>query len=252
VALVLAASRGIGFACAEELAHRGLAVAICGRDRDQLEIAVKELKKSGPAVGVVADVAQADQIENVVAQTRLELGSIDVLVTNAGGPRAGSFFDVSIADWQQTHALTLMSAVVAIREVVADMRARRAGRIILIGSSSVYRPIPNLVLSNAFRPALHGLVKDLAVTLGPENVTVNMVSPGRIDTDRVRELDSIKAHETGTTEEAVREMSFGRIPMGRYGTPAEVASAVGFLASQEASYITGQVILADGGLVASL
>ena len=248
----MAASRGLGFACAQELALRGDAVAICGRDKKSVESAARELAKTAPALGLVADVSRVEDIEQAVAETRLNLGSIDVLVTNAGGPPAGAFFDVSMDDWQETYNLTLRSVIIAVREVVPDMRVRQQGRIIMIGSSSVLRPIPNLVLSNAFRPAVHGLMKDLAVALGPEKITVNMVSPGRIDTDRVRELDSIQARQRGISEDAVREGSHRRIPMGRYGTPVEVASAVGYLASPEASYITGQVIFADGGLVSVL
>lgn len=252
VALVMAGSRGLGLACARELIARGDAVAICGRDRDGVVAATKELQQAGHALGLVGDVSRPDELRDVVRDVRRSLGPLAVLVANAGGPPAGGFFDVSSEDWDVAYRLTLQSFIAAVREVVPDMRAAGRGRIVLIGSSSVRRPIPNLVLSNTFRPALNGLVKDLAVTLAPDGITVNIVAAGRVDTERVRELDALSAVARSMTPEQVRADSQRLIPMGRYGRPEELAAMVGFLASPQASYITGQSILVDGGLVSAL
>lgn len=252
VALVLAGTRGLGRACARELAAAGHAVAVCGRRREDVDAVAKELEQSGPALGLVGDVSRADELRAVVAETRRTLGPVEILVANAGGPPAGGFFDVALEDWDTAYRLTLMSVVVAVREVADEMRAGGWGRIALIGSSSVRRPLPDLVLSNVFRPGLAGLVKDLAVTLAPDGITVNMVSPGKIDTDRVRTLDEQRAGKQSVDPDEVRAATERGIPAGRYGSPAELGAVVGFLTSPQASYVTGQSILVDGGLVPTL
>jgi len=154
--------------------------------------------------------------------------------------------------WRIAYELTLMSAVRAVRLAIPRMKNRGHGRIILIGSSSVRMPLPNLALSNVFRPALVGLVKMLARDLAKDQITVNMVSPGRIATDRVRALDEARAIREEISYSTVKSNSEQQIPMGRYGLPAELGAVVAFLASAKASYVTGQTILVDGGLVASL
>lgn len=252
VALVLAGSRGLGYGCAARLAAEGHAVAICGRSAEDVDAAASKLAAQSRAIGVVADVSDPDQLRQAVEQVRAELGPVGVLVANAGGPPPGGFEDVSPESWDTAYQLTLMSFVRAVQEVLPDMRSLGGGRIVLIGSSSIRRPIPNLVLSNTFRPALNGLVKDLAVNLAGDKITVNVVAPGRIDTDRVRQLDTAAAERSGREVEAVRAGSEGSIPMGRYGRTEEFAALVGFLASADAGYITGQSILVDGGMTASL
>lgn len=252
VALVLAGSRGLGYGCAARLAAHGHAVAIVGRSAEDVDAAVKELQTQSRALGVVADVSDPEQLHAAVEQVRSEFGAIGVLVANAGGPPPGGFADVTPQSWDAAYQLTLMSFVRSVQEVLPDMRSLGSGRIILIGSSSIRRPIPNLVLSNTFRPALNGLIKDLAVDLAGDRVTVNVVAPGRIDTDRVRQLDSAAADRGNRSVEEVRAGSEGSIPMGRYGRVEEFAALVGFLASEDASYITGQSILVDGGMTASL
>lgn len=254
-ALVLAGTRGLGAASAAALAQAGHPVAICGRTKESVDaglVTLRDHADTAPVTGLVADVSKPDDLRGAVDQTADELGEVGVLVANAGGPPAGGFFDVGPEDWERAYHLTLMSFVHAVRAVAPAMRTAGRGRIVLIGSSSVRKPIPNLVLSNAFRPALAGVVKDLAVTLAPEGVTVNMVSPGRIDTDRVRDLDGKQAEAKGLSVEEVRARAEQAIPAGRYGEPAELGALVAFLASEAAGYITGQSVLVDGGMVPTL
>ncbi|MDT0303066.1 SDR family oxidoreductase [Streptomonospora wellingtoniae] len=254
-AVVMAGTRGLGQASAAELLRGGLQVTVCGRDGDRLEEAVSELGAvAGPeaVAGVCADVSSAEGVEGLIDGAVQRYGRLDVLVVNAGGPPPGDFADVSMDDWDTAYALTLRSAVTAIRSAVPAMREGGFGRIVIIGSSSVRRPIGGLVLSNVFRPALTGLVKSLSTDLAPEGITVNMVSPGRIDTERVRTLDERKARRQGTTAEEVRRGAEASIPAGRYGRPEELGAMVGFLAEERAGYVTGQSLLVDGGLVPSL
>ncbi|PRY02402.1 SDR family oxidoreductase [Allonocardiopsis opalescens] len=252
-AVVMAATQGLGRACAHALAEAGHRLTVCGRDPARLDEAVRELSAHGTAVaGERADVSQAEQVERLVAGAVERFGRLDVLVVNAGGPPPGDFGDVGPEQWDAAYRLTLRSAVTAIGAALPAMRAGGFGRIVVIGSSSVRRPLGGLVLSNVFRPALAGLVKSLAVDLAAEGITVNMVSPGRIDTERVRALDARTAERTGGTAAQVRAASERSIPAGRYGRPEELAAAVRFLASEEAGYLTGQSLLVDGGLVPTL
>jgi 3-oxoacyl-[acyl-carrier protein] reductase len=253
VAVVLAGTRGLGRACAEALAEGGHAVVVCGRNEATLAETVESLRSlGGAAEGVVADVSDAAATEAVVEDAARAFGRVDVLVANAGGPPAGGFAELEAGDWDAAFRLTLMSAVVAIRSVVPLMRDQRRGRVVVIGSSSVRSPLTGLLLSNVFRPALDGLVKSLAVELGRDGITVNMVAPGKIDTERVRQLDRIRAERSGSSEADQRAQTESTIPAGRYGRPDELASLVRFLASDEAQYISGQCVLVDGGLVPTL
>ncbi|QBI54983.1 SDR family oxidoreductase [Streptomonospora litoralis] len=254
-AVVMAGTRGLGQAAAAELLRGGYRVTVCGRDGARLEEAVAELGEVAGAEAVTgerADVSAAEDVERLVEGAVAHYGRLDTLVVNAGGPPPGDFADVGMEDWDTAYALTLRSAVTAIRAAVPAMREGGFGRIVIIGSSSVRRPIGGLVLSNVFRPALTGLVKSLAVDLAPEGITVNMVSPGRIDTERVQTLDARKAERQGTAAEEVRRASESAIPAGRYGRPEELGAMVGFLAEERASYVTGQSLLVDGGLVPTL
>jgi 3-oxoacyl-[acyl-carrier protein] reductase len=253
VAIVMAATKGLGRGCAEALARQGFRLVICARDQQGVDEAVAALRDGGAdAVGCAADVSKLDDIRGVFQVADQTYGRVDALVANAGGPPPGAFESLSEDAWRQAFELTLMSAVRAISMAIPRMRAAGYGRIIVLGSSSVRMPLPNLALSNVFRPGLVGAVKTLAVELARDGITVNMVSPGRVDTDRVRSLDEGRAKREETTYEEARSRSERTIPMGRYGRPADVGELVAFLASEQAGYITGQSILVDGGLVPSL
>jgi 3-oxoacyl-[acyl-carrier protein] reductase len=253
VALVLGGTKGLGWACAQALAAGGFAVAVAARTGADVDRSVDQLRRGGTrATGRAVDVTRPDQLADLFAHVDAELGPVSVLVANAGGPAPGAVLDLTDDDWYAAFELTFLSAVRSIRLAVPRMRQAGYGRIVILGSSSVSTPLPNLAASNAFRPALLGVMKSLAIDLGPEQITVNMVSPGRIATDRVAELDRLAAARQQVSPEQIRAASEATIPMGRYGTPADLGALVAFLASPAAGYITGQSILVDGGLVRSL
>ena len=253
VALVLAGSKGLGFASASALGRNGHAVVICGRDAGSLDQAVADLEAEGTtANGIVADVSKAGDLQRLFEQVHELHGRLDAVVANAGGPPPGGFDDLSEAQWEAAFQLTFMSVVRTVQLALPRFRAVGGGRLIVIGSSSVRRPIPGLTLSNAFRPGLAGLVKSLAVELAGEGITVNMVSPGRVATARTMQLDERKAQAQELDVEEVRATSTATIPAGRYGEPRELGAMVAFLASPDAAYTTAQSILVDGGLAATL
>ncbi len=177
---------------------------------------------------------------------------MDILVTNTGGPPVGTFEELDRKAWLHAVDLVLMSAVGLIRHALPAMRPRGGGRIVNITSISVKQPIPGLMLSNALRAAVVGMAKTLATELAPDGILVNNVCPGRIATNRLLELDRARAERSGLALEQVRQESQRSIPLGRYGQPEELAALVAFLASSQASYITGTTILCDGGAHAGL
>lgn len=253
VALVLAGSRGMGRGSALALARRGMRVAVTGRGRESLDEAVEELRRLGTdALGVVADVSDAEQLAAAFGAVDEAFGRLDVLVANAGSPERGPFLSITEDDWAASCELTLMSVVRSTRAAIERMGRVGGGRIVVIGSSSVRRPIPNLTVSNVMRPALNGLVKSLAVELAPQGITVNMVSPGRVDTGHARTSDERRAAKRGVPYEVVRAEYEASIPMGRYGTGEEFGEMVGFFASPESGYVTGQSVLVDGAQVPTL
>ena len=254
VALVAASSRGLGKACALELAREGAEVVICSRDPEHLAAAAGEITSATGAqvLPVEADLTDHAQISNLVTQTMDLFGRIDILVTNNGGPPAGFFDDFEDEAWLEAHQLTLLSAVRLIRAVLPAMRARKWGRIINITSVSVKQPIDNLLLSNVYRPGVIGLAKTLSAQVAADGITVNNVAPGYTRTGRVLELAQARAASGDQTVEAVLADRTANIPMRRMGEPAELAALVAFLASERAAYITGATIQVDGGYVTSL
>jgi 3-oxoacyl-[acyl-carrier protein] reductase len=255
VALVTAASKGLGRASALALAQEGAQITIASRNHDTLEQAAEEIRqRSGRAVlALPTDLHRPEEIASLVEKTINEFGGIDILVNNAGGPPSGIFETLSDEQWQAAFNLTLLSAVRLIRAVLPSMKQRQGGRIIHIVSSSVKQPIEGLLLSNALRPGVIGLAKTLSRELAPYQITVNNVCPGRILTDRLRQTSNIQAKmaQGQTEEEALRDLTKD-IPLGRVGQPSELGAIVAFLASQQASYITGTTIQIDGGLIQSL
>ena len=255
VALVMAASKGLGRACAAALAAEGARVAIGARGTQALEKTAQEIQKAtgSRVLAVPTDVTRAEDVEAIVAATVREFGRLDILVNNAGGPPAGNFASFGDAQWQAAFELNLLSTVRLVRLVLPHMRKTGSGRIITIVSTSVKQPIDGLLLSNAIRSGVVGLAKTLSVELAPDNITVNNVCPGRILTDRLRQIYHIDERaQQGVSEETVFKEMAQEIPMGRVGKPEELGALVTFLASQQAAYITGTTIQVDGGLVRSL
>ncbi|WP_343504400.1 SDR family oxidoreductase [Alloyangia pacifica] len=240
-ALVLGASRGLGAASATLLAAEGAHVIAASRSG------------KAPAEGMeglALDLADAASVEALIA--RLAEQPVDILVNNCGGPAAGPAKGQSSAAWAAAFQ-TMAAPIFAITDAaLPGMIAKGWGRVVTIGSSGVVQPIPNLALSNGVRGAVAGWSKTLAEEVAPHGVTVNMVLPGRIATDRLAQLDGIKADKSGASLEAVQEASRKTIPAGRYGAPEEFGAMVTFLCSQQAGYVTGSMIRVDGGMIRGL
>ena len=254
VAVVCAASKGLGRASALALASRGASVVICARQPGPLEASAAAIRaKTGRrVVPVVADVGRAEDVHRLLDTAARELGGIDILVTNTGGPPSGPFEGFTDDVWEQAVASLLMSVVRLSRGVLPHMRARGGGRIIHVTSISVKQPIEGLVLSNTLRAGVTGLAKTMALELAADNILVNCVAPGYTRTDRVLELAEAAAAREGVTADDVQRRTEERIPIKRLGTPEEFGAVVAFLASPEASYVTGTTVQVDGGFVRSL
>jgi 3-oxoacyl-[acyl-carrier protein] reductase len=254
VALVVASSRGLGRAVAEELAAEGASLLLCARDAEVLtETAAAIAETSGVHVlAVPADVTVIDDIKRLVEAGIDRFGQIDILVTNAGGPPAGTFDQLSREQWDEAIKLTLLSAVELARQVLPGMKERRWGRIINITSIAVKQPVDGLLLSNSVRAGLTGFARTLANEVAAQGITVNNVMPGYTRTERLVELLEFLAQKQGITIEEVRATWEKEIPMARLGEPPELAATIAFLASERASYITGTSIQVDGGWIRSL
>jgi len=251
VAMVAGSSKGLGFGIARELAREGALVSIASRtESDVFDAADLLAEETGTEVlPNVLDAADPDSVLQWVDNTTEAFGGVDMLVVNAGGPPAGNFDDFNDDDWQAAFELTLMSAVRMIRAVLPFMREARGGSILTITSSSVKEPIDFLLLSNVMRSGVTSLAKSLSRQFAPENIRINNLMPGRIDTDRVRSLDAMNAEEQGVDVEEIRAANELGIPLRRYGTIEEFGRLGAFLLSDAASYITGQTIAVDGGAI---
>jgi 3-oxoacyl-[acyl-carrier protein] reductase len=239
-ALVTAASKGLGRACAEALAAEGAKVFISSRNSAEIEATGKSI---GAAGWQAADMSVLADPEHLVKATVAKLGGLDVLVVNAGGPPPGTFQSTPLESWDTAYQLTLMSAVRLVQASLPHLKRSGQGRIVFITSISVRQPIPNITLSNSMRAAVTGLAKTLSRELAPDAITVNCLAPDKILTDRIRQ---IAASTGGEPEEQIKRMS-AEAPTGRLGKPSEFGAACAFLCSRQAGYITGQTLGVDGG-----
>ncbi len=257
VALVLASSKGLGFACARGLYEEGANVVICSRSEENLKIAKEKIEKmaseksKNKILAVNADLLYEDHIKNLVEKTLNEFGKIDILVHNAGGPPSGPIDKITKEEWKNSIDLNLLSLIRITDLVIPIMKKQDSGRIIAITSVSVKQPLNNLVLSNTTRLGIVGFAKTLANEYGNYNILVNVVCPGPTLTDRMKELINKTVQDTGKSYEEIEKTWIDPIPLGRLGEPRELANLVVFLASEKASYITGTVIQVDGGFVKS-
>lgn len=251
VALVAASSRGLGKAIAAGLAREGTKLVICARGKDVLEKTADEiLLATGVTVFPLAiDLNKKEQINWLIEETMDLFGRIDILVTNAGGPPPGRFERLEEDDWEKSSQLTLMSVVRLSRAVIPSMRKQKWGRIIHMASISARQPIPDLFLSNVFRPAVLGLAKSLSQELAEDHILVNAVCPGFFLTDRIQQLIEESSKGDRKKSKKIMDDMVADIPLGRMGDPEELANLVVFLASEKASYITGSIFTMDGGLV---
>ena len=254
VALVAAASQGLGRAVAEELAAEGASLVLCARNTSTLaETAAAIADSTGAHVlAVPADVTDVEQITRVVESGNERFGRIDILVTNAGGPPAGRFDQITREQWEQASRLTLFSAIELARQVLPGMKERRWGRILNITSIAVKQPVDNLMLSNSLRAGLTGFARTLANEVAADGVTVNNILPGYTRTERLDELANMMADKLGISAAEFRSKWEQEIPMRRLGEPREFAALAAFLVSERASYITGTSIQVDGGWIRSL
>jgi len=239
-ALVTAASKGLGRACAETLADEGARVFISSRDPKAIQMTAHEIRAVG---SFAADMSREGDPEKLVETAARTLDGLDILVANAGGPPPGTFQSTPIAAWEAGFQLTLMSAVRLVKAALPQLKQSDHGRIVFITSISVRQPIPNIVISNALRAGVTGLAKTLARELAPDSITVNCLAPDAILTDRLREI----ARSRGVDPEEQIKQAAEAAPMKRLGEPIEFAAACAFLCSSQAAYITGQTLGVDGG-----
>lgn len=254
VALIAASSQGIGRATAEAFAAEGCSVAMCSRNVATLQAAAGTIRERY-RVEVLAealDVTDARAVSHFVAAVADKFGSIDICVTNAGGPPAKGFLAATLEEWQRALEANFLSTVYFAREVIPHMQRKRWGRIITLTSITTKQPVTDLVLSNAVRAAVVGLVKSLANEFGKDGILVNNVAPGFTATDRLKELAKARASASGNSEREIFDGWAADAPLHRLGDPREVAEAIVWLASERASYITGQTVLVDGGMYKGL
>ena len=252
VAMVAAASKGIGFGVARALAREGCRVSICARNPESLDAARRRLLEEAPGAAVsagVCDVRKPEDLEAWHRSTVDNYGEVDILVTNTGGPPAARFLDLSEEHWRLGIDLTLMNVVRLSRLVLPGMRARRWGRIIHLTSLAAKMPMALLTISSTLRAGLSALTKTMSNEFSQDGVLVNAVLPGHVLTDRQIELNEIRSKQEGVSLDEYADRTVRTIPIGRYGEPAEIGEVVAFLASERASYVTGASIAVDGGLI---
>jgi 3-oxoacyl-[acyl-carrier protein] reductase len=249
VAIVAASSQGIGRATAEAFASEGCKVALCARNQQTLSEAADNIRRRYRAevLDEALDVTDARAVQEFVQAVVAKFGGADICVTNAGGPPAKGFLAASVDDWRKALEANFLSTVYFAREVIPHMQRKRCGRIITITSITTKQPVADLVLSNAVRAAVVGLVKSLANEFGKDGILVNNVGPGFTATDRLKELAKSRSSSSGTSEERIFEGWAAEVPLRRLGEPREVADTIVWLASERASYVTGQTVLVDGG-----
>ena len=250
VALVCGASRGLGRAVAEELAAEGASVAVCSRDAERLAAAAAEI---GPGVlAVAADLAVPGEPTRAVEGVLERFGRLDVLVTNTGGPPAGTHDTLSLEDWDRATALLLRSVVELSAAALPGMKERGWGRILAVTSVAVKQPVDNLMLSNSLRAAVTGFAATLAREVAKDGITVNTILPGYTATERVTELNEANARREGVDPAEIQARLEASIPLGRLAEPSELAALAAFLASERAGYITGGAFAVDGGWLRGL
>jgi 3-oxoacyl-[acyl-carrier protein] reductase len=249
IALVTAATEGLGFACAARLAKAGCAIGICGRREQALAVARETLMQGNvrDVLAVKADIADRQSVEQLVAEVLAHFGRIDILIINSGHIAYGGLEDLTEQQWHEAHQLLLMSAVRLTRLIVPVMRENKGGDIVFLGSATVREPPPHLLLSTVMRLGVLGLSKTLARSLAPDNIRVNLVAPGYFDTGRVHErVEALMKAEGLSHDEAARRIA-GDIPAGRIGNAEEFAELVAFVASRKAGFLMGSAISIDGG-----
>jgi 3-oxoacyl-[acyl-carrier protein] reductase len=252
--IVAASSEGIGRATAEAFAREGAQVAMCARTEKTLRDAAEKIRSATGAevYSEPLDVTDATAVQRFTDTVAKQFGRIDVCVTNAGGPPAKNFLSISLEEWRKAVDMNFMSVVHFARAVIPYMQRHRWGRLVTITSVTVKQPVDALVMSNAVRAGVVGLVKSLSNEFGKDGITVNNVAPGYTATERLKELAGVRALAEGTSPDTIYEQWASAAPLKRLGQPGEIADVIVWLASQNAAFITGQTVLADGGIYRGL